>query len=133
MQPVIAIVLRIRGVLADAKAGNPPYLLGLVLKAGRRSELLQSGAAAIRTFTSALNHGEILARPCTERMETTATSTIIPASRGSQLGTNRIQFCSGVSFAKASCPFGEIFSKRDSLYALIEITKYASLRFSEQE
>ena len=60
MQPVIAIVLRIRGGLADAKAGNPLYLLGLVLKAGRRSESLQSGAAAIRTFTSALNHGEIL-------------------------------------------------------------------------
>lgn len=67
MQPVIAIVLGICGGLADAKAGNPPYLLGLVLKAGRRSELLQSGAAAIRTFTSALNHGEILARPCNRR------------------------------------------------------------------
>jgi hypothetical protein len=133
MQPVITIVLGIRGGLADAKAGNPPYLLGLVLKAGRRSELLQSGGAAIRTFTSALNHGEILARPCNRKDGNHRHKHDNPASRGSQLGTNKIQFCSGVSFAKASCPFGDIFSRRDSLYALIEVTKYASLRFSEQK
>ncbi len=50
LQPILAIVLGIRGGLADAKAGNPPYLLGLLLGAGRRKELLQSGAAAIGTL-----------------------------------------------------------------------------------
>jgi len=50
LQPVIAIVLGIRGGLADAKAGNPPYLLGLLLGAGRRVELLRTGAEAIGTL-----------------------------------------------------------------------------------
>jgi len=50
LQPVIAIVLGIRGGLADAKAGNPPYLLGLLLGAGRRAELLRTGAEAIGTL-----------------------------------------------------------------------------------
>ena len=30
LQPMIAIVLGIRGGLADTKAGNPPYLFGLL-------------------------------------------------------------------------------------------------------
>jgi len=47
LQPMLAIVLGIRGGLADAKAGNPPYLLTLLLGAGRPRELLRSGAAAI--------------------------------------------------------------------------------------
>lgn len=50
LQPMVAIVLGIRGGLADAKAGNPPYLFGLLFGAGRRKELLRSGAAAIRTL-----------------------------------------------------------------------------------
>ena len=50
LQPVIAIVLGIRGGLADAKVGNPPYLLGLLLGAGRRAELLRTGAEAIGTL-----------------------------------------------------------------------------------
>ena len=50
LQPMIAILLGVRGGLADAKAGNPPYLLGLLFHAGRRRELLRSGAAAIRTL-----------------------------------------------------------------------------------
>jgi hypothetical protein len=50
LQPMIAIVLGIRGGLADAKAGNPPYLFGLLFGAGRRRELLRSGAAAISTL-----------------------------------------------------------------------------------
>ena len=50
LQPVFAILLGIRGGLGDAKAGNPPYLFGLFLNAGRRRELLRSGAEAIGTL-----------------------------------------------------------------------------------
>ena len=52
LQPMIAIVLGIRGGLADTKAGNPPYLFGLLFGAGRRRELLRSGAAAIRNLVA---------------------------------------------------------------------------------
>jgi len=48
LQPAIAILLGVRGGLADARAGNPPYLFGLVFDAGRRRELLQSGFETIR-------------------------------------------------------------------------------------
>jgi hypothetical protein len=47
LQPMVAILLGILGGVADAKAGNPPYLFGLLFAAGRRRELLQSGVAAI--------------------------------------------------------------------------------------
>lgn len=50
LQPMVAIVLGIRGGLADAEAGLPPYLFSLLFHAGRRRELLRSGAAAISTL-----------------------------------------------------------------------------------
>jgi hypothetical protein len=50
LQPMVAIILGIRGGLADAKAGNPSYLFGLLFGAGRRKELLRSGVAAIRNL-----------------------------------------------------------------------------------
>jgi hypothetical protein len=50
LQPVLAILLGVRGGLADARAGNPPYLFGLIFHAGRRRELMQSGMAAISTL-----------------------------------------------------------------------------------
>jgi hypothetical protein len=50
LQPVLAILLGMRGGLADARAGNPPYLFGLIFHAGRRRELMQSGVAAISTL-----------------------------------------------------------------------------------
>jgi len=50
LQPTLAILLGVRGGLADAKAGNPPYLFGLLFHARRRTELLRSGAAAIRAL-----------------------------------------------------------------------------------
>ena len=53
LQPMIAIVLGIRGGLADAKAGKPPYLLGL-LHAGRRRELLRSAVAAMAAIRNLL-------------------------------------------------------------------------------
>ena len=43
-------MLGIRGGLADCKAGNPPYLFGLLLGAGRRKESLRTGAEAIGTL-----------------------------------------------------------------------------------
>jgi hypothetical protein len=52
LQPM-AILLGVRGGLADAKVGNPPYLLGLLSSSGRRKELLQSGVAAIRNLLAA--------------------------------------------------------------------------------
>jgi len=53
LQPMLAILLGVRGGLADAKAGKPPYLFGLLFDAENRSELLRSGAAAIRTLLAA--------------------------------------------------------------------------------
>jgi hypothetical protein len=50
LQPVLAILLGVRGGLADAGAGHPPYLFGLLFAGGRRRELLRSGAAAISTL-----------------------------------------------------------------------------------
>lgn len=52
LQPVIAILLGVRGGLADARAGNPPYLFGLLFAAEHRRELLRSGAAAITTLVA---------------------------------------------------------------------------------
>jgi len=52
LQPLFAILLGVRGGLADAKAGNPPFLLGLLL-AARRRETLRSGLAAIRNLLAA--------------------------------------------------------------------------------
>ena len=53
LQPTGAILLGVRGGLADARAGNPPYLFGLIFGGGRRRELLRSGVAAIRNLLAA--------------------------------------------------------------------------------
>jgi hypothetical protein len=53
LQPMFAILLGVRGGLADARAGNPPFLFGLLLAAGRRREMLRSGVAAIRNLLAA--------------------------------------------------------------------------------
>jgi hypothetical protein len=50
LQPMFAILLGVRGGLADSRAGARPFLLGLLLDTGRRRELLQNGAAAIGTL-----------------------------------------------------------------------------------
>ena len=47
LQPMIAIILGVYGGMADAKAGSPPYLWGLIFHAKRRKEFLISGFAAI--------------------------------------------------------------------------------------
>jgi hypothetical protein len=43
LQPVTAMVLGIRNGLADARAGRPPYLYGVLLQRRQRRELLRSG------------------------------------------------------------------------------------------
>jgi hypothetical protein len=48
LQPMIAILLGVRGGLADARAGSPPYLFGLVFDGERRRELMKSGFDTIR-------------------------------------------------------------------------------------
>ncbi|HQR31019.1 MAG TPA: hypothetical protein PLL32_11460, partial [Anaeromyxobacteraceae bacterium] len=50
LQPTVAILLGVRGGLADARAGHPPYLLGLLTSGERRRELLRSGVAAARNL-----------------------------------------------------------------------------------
>lgn len=50
LQPIVAIVLGVRGGAADAAAENPPYLFGLLFAGGRRSELLRSGMTVIRNL-----------------------------------------------------------------------------------
>ncbi len=50
LQPIVAIFLGIRGGLYDARAGHPPYLLGLLFGAGHRKELLRSTIAAVRNL-----------------------------------------------------------------------------------
>jgi len=47
LQPLLAILLGVRGGMADAKTGNPPYLFGLLFAAGQRGELLRSAGEAI--------------------------------------------------------------------------------------
>jgi hypothetical protein len=53
LQPTLASVLGVRGGLADARAGRPPYLLGLLSASGRRRELLRSGLGAVRNLLAA--------------------------------------------------------------------------------
>lgn len=50
MQPAVAILLGVRGGLADAASGNPPYLFALLLASGRRKELLLHGLAVVRNL-----------------------------------------------------------------------------------
>ena len=48
LQPLVAIILGIRDGLADARAGRPPYLMGLVFHGERRWDYLKSALASIR-------------------------------------------------------------------------------------
>jgi hypothetical protein len=47
IQPLIATVLGIRSGMADARAGRPPYLLGLATDRQRRGELARDGLATV--------------------------------------------------------------------------------------
>ncbi len=43
LQPLLAMIVGIRGGLADAREGKPPYLHGLLFHGGLRKHLLRSG------------------------------------------------------------------------------------------
>jgi len=47
LQPLIATILGIRNGLADARAGRPPYLWGMLFHRGLRSELARTGLATV--------------------------------------------------------------------------------------
>ena len=47
IQPLVAIILGIRNGLADARAGRPPYLAGVLFHRDLRKELMQTGFATI--------------------------------------------------------------------------------------
>jgi hypothetical protein len=47
LQPLVATVLGIRSGMADARAGRPPYLLGLVTDREHRGELSRDGLRSI--------------------------------------------------------------------------------------
>ena len=53
LQPTLAVAFGVRGGLADARAGRPPYLFGLLFSGAHRRELLRSGVAAIRNLLAA--------------------------------------------------------------------------------
>jgi hypothetical protein len=48
LQPAIAIILGFRGGLADARAGRPAYLYGMLFSGLHRGEYFRSGVASIR-------------------------------------------------------------------------------------
>ena len=47
LQPLIATILGIRSGMADARAGRPPYLLGLATDRVHRPELMRDGLRSI--------------------------------------------------------------------------------------
>jgi hypothetical protein len=53
LQPTIATLMGVRGGLADARAGHPPYLIGLLAVPGSRREMLRSGLAVVRNLLAA--------------------------------------------------------------------------------
>lgn len=48
LQPTVAIVLGLRGGLADARAGRAPYVMGLLCDPLHRREYIRTGLATIR-------------------------------------------------------------------------------------
>lgn len=52
LQPFIAILIGLRGGLADARAGRPAYLYGLLLGGGNRRDLVRSGWVAVRDLVA---------------------------------------------------------------------------------
>jgi hypothetical protein len=49
LQPLVAIALGIRDGIADAKHGNPPYLLRILFESGNRRTLLKQSLKSIAT------------------------------------------------------------------------------------
>jgi hypothetical protein len=47
LQPLVATLFGIRSGVADARAGRPPYLLGLVTDGAHRRELMRDGLSTV--------------------------------------------------------------------------------------
>jgi hypothetical protein len=47
LQPLVSIVLGIRSGLADAAAGRPPYIYGVLFQSGLRGELVRSAFESV--------------------------------------------------------------------------------------
>jgi hypothetical protein len=52
LQPIMAILLGLRGGLADARAGRPPYVIGLLLDPLHCREYVRTGLATIRDIVA---------------------------------------------------------------------------------
>jgi len=52
LQPIMAILIGLRGGLADARAGRPAYLYGLLLGGENRRDLVRSGWVAVRDLVA---------------------------------------------------------------------------------
>ena len=52
LQPAVAIALGLRGGVADARAGRPPYVIGLLLDPQHRWEYVRTGLATIRDIVA---------------------------------------------------------------------------------
>jgi hypothetical protein len=52
LQPTVAIILGLRGGLADARAGRPPYVMGLLLDPLHRWDYVRTGVATIRDIVA---------------------------------------------------------------------------------
>ncbi len=52
LQPLVAILLGLRGGLGDAREGRPPYLYGLFMSGEHRRELIRSGLTAVRNLVA---------------------------------------------------------------------------------
>jgi len=61
LQPVTAIIVGVRSGLADAQAGRPPYLYGIIMQRRLRRELMRSG---FETVVNLLLMGILLDAVC---------------------------------------------------------------------
>ena len=52
LQPTVAIALGARDGVKDARAGNPPFLWGLLFRSGERSRLVRSALASVRDLVA---------------------------------------------------------------------------------
>ena len=52
LQPTVAIILGIRWGLADARAGRPPYLMGLLFHPLHRREYVRTGLSTVRDLVA---------------------------------------------------------------------------------
>lgn len=52
LQPTMAIILGLRGGLSDARAGRPPYVMGLLFDPLHRPEYFRTGLAAVRDLVA---------------------------------------------------------------------------------